>query len=386
VGRSRGRGPRRRGDATPEPRSRRGRRRHAAPGAGPDGLRADASEQARPPRRRPGAGRAAGERPRRACRAVRAARVGRLSGPPLLVIAGATATGKTGLAIEVATRLAGEGTPTQIISADSRQVYRGLDIGTAKATLEERRGIPHHGLDLVDPDEAFTVADFAAYARDALAAIQERGGLAILAGGTGLYLRAVARGLPTDELPADTQVRARLEAEFLAVGLEPLVERLRAVAPQRAAAIDTANPRRVVRALEVATITGGEPEIPVPRGYDGPVAWIGLTVEPATHREWIANRARAQFDAGLIDEARTLRERFDPALPAFSAIGYREAWAVLDGELTRDAAIEEDARRNQAFAKRQRTWFRAEPGIEWLDTSARSPVDRAADVARSLRS
>jgi tRNA dimethylallyltransferase len=109
-------------------------------------------------------------------------------------------------------------------------------------------------------------------------------------------------------------------------------------------------------------------------------------VEPATHRDWIANRARAQFDAGLIDEARTLRERFDPALPAFSAIGYREAWAVLDGELTRDAAIEEDARRNQAFAKRQRTWFRAEPGIEWLDTSARSPVDRAADVARSLRS
>ena len=170
------------------------------------------------------------------------------------------------------------------------------------------------------------------------------------------------------------------------MGLEPLVERLRAVAPQRAAAIDTANPRRVVRALEVATITGGEPEIPVPRGYDGPAAWIGLTVEPATHREWIANRARAQFDAGLIDEARTLRERFDPALPAFSAIGYREAWAVLDGELTRDAAIEEDARRNQAFAKRQRTWFRAEPGIEWLDTSARSPVDRAAAVARSLRS
>ena len=213
---------------------------------------------------------------------------------------------------------------------------------------------------------AFTVADFAAHARDALAAIDERGGLAILAGGTGLYLRAVARGLPTGELAADAEVRARLEAEFLAVGLEPLVERLRAVAPQRAAAIDTANPRRVVRALEVATITGGEPEIPVPRGYDGPVAWIGLTVEPATHREWIANRARAQFDAGLIDEARTLRERFDPALPAFSAIGYREAWAVLDGELTRDAAIEEDARRNQAFAKRQRTWFRSEPDVEWL--------------------
>jgi tRNA dimethylallyltransferase len=286
--------------------------------------------------------------------------------PPLLVIAGATATGKTGLAIDVAERLAGEGTAAEIISADSRQVYRGLDIGTAKATVAERRGIPHHGLDLVDPDTPFTVADFAAHARSALAGIGARGGLAILAGGTGLYLRAVARGMPTEALPSDAAVRARLEAEFLAVGLEPLVERLRSVAPARAAAIDIANPRRVVRALEMAEVAGGEPVVPAPRGYDGPVTWVGLEVEPATHRLWIEARARSQFDAGLIDEARLLRERYDPALPAFSAIGYREAWAVLDGELTREAAIAEDARRNQAFAKRQRTWFRAEPGVEWI--------------------
>jgi tRNA dimethylallyltransferase len=259
-----------------------------------------------------------------------------------------------------------------------------LDIGTAKATLAERRGIPHHGLDIVDPDEPFTVADFAAHARAALAGIKERRGLAILAGGTGLYLRAVARGLPTDELPADPEVRARLEAEFLAVGLEPLVERLQAVAPQRAAAIDTANPRRVVRALEMATVAGGDPAIPVPRGYDAPVAWIGLGVEPATHREWIANRARAQFDAGLIDEAQALRGRYDPALPAFSAIGYREAWAVLDGELAREAAIAEDARRNQAFAKRQRTWFRSEPDVEWLDPTDSAARERVMAVARTL--
>jgi tRNA dimethylallyltransferase len=303
--------------------------------------------------------------------------------PSLLVIAGATATGKTGLAIDLAERLAGEGIPAEVVSADSRQVYRGLDIGTAKATPSERRGIPHHGLDLVDPDQPFTVADFAAHATQALAGIGARGGLAILAGGTGLYLRAVARGLPVESLPSDAAVRARLEAEFLAVGLEPLVERLRAVAPQRAAAIDVANPRRVVRALEMATVAGGEPDVPVPRGYDGPVAWIGLEVDAATHRDWIANRARAQFDAGLIEEARSLRERFDPALPAFSAIGYREAWAVLDGELTREAAIAEDARRNQAFAKRQRTWFRAEPDVEWLDVTA-APLERALAVARLL--
>jgi tRNA dimethylallyltransferase len=309
-----------------------------------------------------------------------------VSGPPLLVIAGATATGKTGLAIDVAERLAGEGIAAEVISADSRQVYRGLDIGTAKATLAERRGIPHHGLDLVDPDRPFTVADFAAHARGVLAELAARPTptLAILVGGTGLYLRAVARGLATDALPSDADVRARLEAELLAVGLEPLVERLRGVAPRRAAEIDTANPRRVVRALEIAEVAGGEPDLPAPRGYDGPVAWIGLQVEPDTHRRWIAERARAQFDAGLIEEARALRERYDPALPAFSAIGYREAWAVLDGQLTWERAIAEDARRNQAFAKRQRTWFRAEPGIEWLDAGSLPALEAAVDRAGRL--
>ena len=309
-----------------------------------------------------------------------------MSLPPLLVIAGATATGKTGLAVDVAERLAGEGIAAEVISGDSRQVYRGLDIGTAKATLAERRGIPHHGLDLVEPDEPFTVADFATHARGVLANLAARPAptLAVLVGGTGLYLRAVARGIATEALPSDPDVRARLEAEFLAVGLEPLVERLRGVAPQRAAAIDTANPRRVVRALEIATVAGGEPDLPAPRDYDGPVAWIGLTVEPAAHRAWIAYRARGQFEAGLIEEARALREHFDPGLPAFSAIGYREAWAVLDGELTREAAIAEDARRNQAFAKRQRTWFRAEPGIDWLDATSGPPVESAVSAARRL--
>jgi tRNA dimethylallyltransferase len=179
-------------------------------------------------------------------------------------------------------------------------------------------------------------------------------------------------------------VRARLEAEFLAVGLEPLVERLRTVAPRRAAAIDTANPRRVVRALEIAEVVGGEPDLPAPRGYDGPSAWIGLEAEGATHRRWIEARARAQFDTGLIDEARDLRARWDPALPAFSAIGYREAWAVLDGQLTREAAIAEDARRNQAFAKRQRTWFRAEPDVRWIDPTAEDRLDRAVAAAREV--
>lgn len=303
--------------------------------------------------------------------------------PPLLVIAGATATGKTGLAIDVAERLAGEGIPTEIISADSRQVYRGLDIGTAKATVSDRRGIPHHGLDLVDPDQPFSLADFAAHAREALTGIADRRALAILVGGTGLYLRAIAKGIATDVLPSDAAIRARLEAELLAVGLDPLVERLRATAPERASRVDLRNPRRVVRALEIATIDGGDTILPEPRGYGGPVAWIGLEVDRATHVAWMMKRANAQFEAGLIEEARNLRERFDAALPAFSAIGYREAWAVLDGQLDLEAAIAEDARRNAAFAKRQRTWFRAEPHISWLD-AATNQVDRVIATTRRL--
>jgi tRNA dimethylallyltransferase len=303
--------------------------------------------------------------------------------PPLLVIAGATATGKTGHAIRVATALIADGTPTEIISADSRQVYRGLDIGTAKIPLAERGGVPHHGLDLVEPDQPFSLADFVAHARTALEAIAARGGFAILVGGTGLYLRAVARGIATDALPADPLIRERLETELLERGLEPLVERLRAVVPKRATVVDMRNPRRVVRALEIAAVDGGTGRLPEPRGYDGPVAWLGLSLDRTTHREWIATRARAQFEAGLIEEASALRERFDPALPAFSAIGYREAWAVLDGRLDREAAIAEDARRNASFAKRQRTWFRAEPDITWLDAIA-SPDEPALTIARRL--
>ncbi len=297
--------------------------------------------------------------------------------PPLLVIAGATATGKTGLSIAIAQALAGDGVPAEIISADSRQVYRGLDIGTAKASVADRAGVPHHGLDLVEPNEPFTLADFAAHAREALAGIASRGAIAILVGGTGLYLRAVARGIDTDALPSDATLRASLESDLVRDGLQPLVGRLQAAAPRRAARTDLKNPRRVVRALEIAELEGDR-ETPLPRGYDGPARWIGLSVEPATHRGWIAARARAQFEAGLVEEARALRERFDPTLPPFSAIGYREAWAVIDGSLTQEAAIAEDARRNVGFAKRQRTWFRSEPGIEWLDASDERATRTAA--------
>jgi tRNA dimethylallyltransferase len=303
--------------------------------------------------------------------------------PPLVVIAGATATGKTALAVELAEAFIAARRPAEIISADSRQVYRGLDIGTAKASAAERARVPHHGLDLVDPDEPFSVADFATHVRGALVAIDERRGVAILAGGTGLYLRAIARGLDTDALPSDPTIRAGIERDLEADGLAPLVERLRTIAPTAAARVDLRNPRRVVRALEIAEIVG-DAAPPVPRGYPGEVTWLGLTIDPAEHRRRIEARARAQFDAGLLEEARVLRERFDPALPAFSAIGYREAWSVLDGQSTLAEAIALDSQRNVAFAKRQRTWFRAEPDVAWLDANDDRIFERSWSIVRPL--
>jgi tRNA dimethylallyltransferase len=271
-----------------------------------------------------------------------------------------------------------------VISGDSRQVYRGLDIGTAKATAEERGSVPHAGLDLVDPPERFTVTDFVRHAMGVLDDLATQpGGVAILAGGTGLYLRAVARGLPVDDLPTDDALRATLEADLERDGLPAVAGRLVALAPALASTADLANPRRVVRALELATLRGDRPR-PAPRGYDGPVAWLGLTVEGAEHRRRIAERARRQFDAGLIDEAVALRERWDPSLPAFTAIGYAEAWSVVDGTATLDEAIEADAARNVAFAKRQGTWFRAEPGVTWLDATDRDPDEAALRILRAL--
>jgi tRNA dimethylallyltransferase len=312
-----------------------------------------------------------------------------LTPPPLLVIAGATATGKTGLSLRLAEALEGDSIHAAILSADSRQVYRGLDIGTAKATPDQRAAVRHHGLDLVDPDQPFTVVDYTRHAGAALEAIagraaaSDRAPLAILVGGTGLYLRAVARGLDPG-LPSDPEVRRALEADLVERGLEPLAARLSSLAPTLAATTDLRNPRRVVRALEIATVTGDRPRPPF-RGYPGPVAWLALAPEPATHRRWIEERARAQFEGGLVEEARALRERWDASLPAFSAIGYREAWSVVDGTRTRDEAIGDDAARNVAFARRQATWFRREVDIRWLPVGEGiDPLDAALAVARTV--
>lgn len=290
------------------------------------------------------------------------------SSAPLVVIGGPTATGKTGLAIALAEWLHARGIPAEIVSGDSRQVYRGLDIGTAKATTGERARVVHHGIDLVDADQRYSIADFRAHAMTALETLGARGGIGILAGGTGFWLRSVTAGIDTDALPSDAAVRAGLEADLVRDGVVALAGRLTILAPALASRTDLHNPRRVVRALEIAVLRGDAP-LPQPLGYPAPLLGLQLVVETHEHVRRMAERARAQFDAGLVEEARVLRERFDPALPAFSAIGYRESWAFLDGQLTLEEAIGLDAQRNVAFAKRQRTWFRREPDLALVDAT-----------------
>ena len=296
--------------------------------------------------------------------------------PPLVVIAGATATGKTRLSLRLAQEIGG----IEIVSADSRQVYRGMDIGTAKVTRSERALVPHHGLDLVDPDQPFSVSLYQRHALAALGGIAARGRVGFLVGGTGLYIRAVARGMSLTEAPHDPELRARLEADLATVGLAALAARLVAQAPVVAGEIDLANPRRVVRALERVAITGDRPP-PEPVGYPAPVLWLGLAVEHAVHRTWIANRAAGQYAGGLLREAAALAARYDPALPALTAIGYREAIEVVHGHRTTAEALAETIVRTRAYARRQRTWFRAEPGIRWMDAT-RDPYPEALVAVR----
>ena len=300
------------------------------------------------------------------------------------MIGGSTATGKTDLAVRLALALGAAGIPAEVISADSRQVYRGTDVATAKPTLAERRGVPHHGLDLADPDEPFSVADFAGHVEAVLPAIVARGGVALLVGGTGFWLRAIADGLALDELPWDPSVRAVLEADLADHGLGALVARLQVTAPELAARVDLRNPRRVVRALEIATLQGDAP-LPVPRGYGGPVLRLTLQVlDRDRHRTWIADRAAVQLDGGILVEAEALRARYPTSLPAFSAIGYREAWDLLDGRIDRAGYLAANVGRNVAYARRQRTWFRAAPADLALDAGDPGAAGRAIERARTF--
>ena len=296
--------------------------------------------------------------------------------PSLIVIGGATATGKTRLSIDIA-----EALDAEIVSADSRQVYRGMDIGTAKVGAADRARVPHHGLDLADPDQRFTAADFRRYALVVLAGIAQRGRPAVLVGGTGLYLRAVARGLPMDTTGDDPAVRAELEGRLETEGLPALLAELQAIAPGAWERVDRANHRRVIRAIERARLDGDVPP-PAPEGYPAPVVWLGVTPGP-DHLQIIGERVRGQFRDGLLVEAAGLRDRYGEDLAPFGAMGYREAFDVIAGRNTIDAAVARTVERTRSYASRQRTWFRSEPDVHWLAPGP-ATVEAALEAARSV--
>ncbi|HET7521567.1 MAG TPA: tRNA (adenosine(37)-N6)-dimethylallyltransferase MiaA [Candidatus Limnocylindria bacterium] len=301
--------------------------------------------------------------------------------PPIAAIVGATAAGKSELAMALASRL-----PIEILAADSRQVYRGMDIGTAKPTAAERAAVPHHLLDMADPDATFTLADWLATARELVPAIWSRGHLPLLVGGTGLYVSALVDGYRLAAQPPSPTLRAELAAEVEQVGIGPLAGRLRALDPATAARIDTHNPRRVMRALERVLGAGGSLAAPAAEPWPGKLALIGIDRPRDVLAARIAARAEAMFAGGLLDEAARLRDAgHGKELPPLTGHGYREAYHVLAGEWTVERAVAETARRSRQYAKRQLTWFRRDRRIAWLPAGDGPAAALAAPVADLVR-
>jgi tRNA dimethylallyltransferase len=298
----------------------------------------------------------------------------------LLAILGPTATGKSRLAIELAERIGGE-----IVNADSRQVYRGMDIGTAKPAAEDRRRAPHHLFDLIVPDEPFSIAQYLALARTAIAEIAGRGGAPILVGGSGLYVRAVLDGLAPPVVPPDPALRATLEARAAAEGSDVLMAELMARDPVAAARIDPRNVRRIVRALEVVHATG-RPFSDLGTVEPPPYAAvkIGLTLPRAELYRRIDERVDEMIASGLVEEVKGLiAAGYGADLPAMSSIGYREIASYLEGGLSLSEAVARIKFASHRFARRQYTWFRLDdPSIVWLPAGDPDLVDAALDIWR----
>ena len=291
--------------------------------------------------------------------------------PRVIAVLGPTAAGKSALSIALARELGGE-----VVNADSMQLYRGMDIGTAKLTVAEREGIPHHLLDIWDVTEPAAVAEYQRLARAAISDIAARGRVPLLVGGSGLYLRAV---LEEFDFPGtDPTIRARLESEALPVLYDRLVE----LDPVAAAGILPSNGRRVVRALEVIELTGRPftASLPAPTPFYESVQ-IGVDREVAELDERIAARVELMWAAGLLDEVRALeRQGLREGRTAGRALGYEQALAQLDGLATEAEAQETTIRKTRRFVRRQRSWFKRDPQIHWLDGGADDIVEAALRV------
>jgi tRNA dimethylallyltransferase len=298
--------------------------------------------------------------------------------PLLLVIGGPTGVGKTAAAVALAARI-----PLEVVSADSRQVYRGMDIATGKPTPEERRAVAHHLIDVADPDDRYHAARFAREARAAIDAIRARGRLPVVVGGTGLYIRALVRGL--DPMPpADPAFRRELTEMALREGRPALHARLAREAPSMAQRLHPNDHVRVVRALELlrAGAAVGEAQQrwrEAPDDAADTVLYVGLTLPRQTLAGALRARAAAMVGRGLVDEVRSLLVRgYDPSLPAMQGIGYRDFAQVLSGTLGEAEALRRMQRDTVRYAKRQWTWFAREPGIQWLDVDLCGGADGVA--------
>lgn len=286
-----------------------------------------------------------------------------LSRAPLIAVVGGTATGKSDLAITLAERLDGE-----VVNADALQLYRGMDIGTAKVTEEERRGIPHHLLDVLDVTEEASVSAYQRDSRAAIAEIRARGRVPILVGGSGLYVRAALDDIEFP--PTEPDVRARYERRIAQEGPESLHRELAASDPEAAAVIGQHDSRRIVRALEVGELTGRPYTafLPRPVHLDPSTIQLGLRRDRAELHERIARRVHRMVEAGLLEEIRALRARgLDDGLTARRAIGYEQGLAVLDGTMSCQEAVEATIVGTRRLVRKQDTWFRRDQRVHWLD-------------------
>ena len=293
------------------------------------------------------------------------------SDPRLWAIVGATGTGKSALSLDLAEELAAAGRRVEIVNADAMQLYRGMDIGTAKLPPGERRGIPHHLFDVLDPGEEAAVAWYQSLARSVIERLNASGSDVILVGGSGLYVSSVLFDFRFP--PRDDALRAHLEAELAADGVASLLERLRALSPETASAVDARNPRRVVRALEVALL-GGDARVTLP---EEPRLWrtdtsiLGVQCERATLVERLDRRVERMWADGLLDEVRGLIPNgIAEGKTASRAIGYAQALAQLEDRMTEADAIAETQALTRRYARRQVSWFKRYPGVEWLDGPA----------------
>ncbi|MDE0141455.1 MAG: tRNA (adenosine(37)-N6)-dimethylallyltransferase MiaA [Caldilineaceae bacterium] len=286
--------------------------------------------------------------------------------PPLIVILGPTAVGKTSLSLDLAARFEGE-----IVGADSRQIYRGMDIGTAKPSALEQAQIPHHLVDIQPPDKQMALATYQQMAFSVIDGVHRRGRVPFLVGGSALYLRAVVEGLQIPEVAPNPALRAELEKFAQDNGREALHTRLRASDPEAAAQIHPNNLRRVVRALEIVQTTGrrkSELESATPPPYR--ILKIGLDLPRPLLHERIDRRVHDMVEAGLVEEMKSLLAAgFSPDLPALSSLGYQEIAAHLRGELTLQAAVERIQIETHRFVRHQYTWFRRIPDVHWFDVS-----------------